>query len=92
MAPKVIEQTTDEKFTKVVEFFSKLGRLKSFEDPDFSKEYTGSNAEEGIQTIITYTIDAAYENGDAVITLDLLESEDSYKIYKFYISSIVLVE
>lgn len=92
MAPKVLEQTTDETFTKVIDFFSKLGRLKSFEDPDFSKAYTGSNAEEGTQTIITYTVDAVYENGDAEITLALLESGDSYKIYKFHISSIALVE
>lgn len=92
MAPKVLEQTTDEKFTKVIGFFSKLGGLKSFDNPDFVKAYTGSNPEEGTQTIVTYTVEAVYENGDAEITLALLESGSSFKIYKFHIRSIALLE
>ncbi len=92
MAPKVLEQTENERFAKIIAHFSKLGSLKSFAEPDFSRAYTGTNPEEGTQTIITYTVDAVYEKGDAVITISLLETGDSFKIYKFHVSSMTLVQ
>lgn len=91
MAPKVLEQTTDENFSKIIKYFSNLGSLNSFEEPEFSDVYTGTNPEEGTQTIVNYTVDAVYENGDAVITISLLKSGNSFKIYKFHISSRALV-
>lgn len=91
MAPEVMEQTTDKHFTKVNKYLSKLGPLVSFEEPSFTNIHTGATFENGKQTIVTYTIDAKYENGDAVISISLLDLGNSFQVWKFNVNSSALM-
>ncbi len=92
MAPKVSATIPDENFTQAMTLFSRLGILQSTEDPKFDKVQEMRNTDIGTLTIVEYNIDAKYENGDAVINLQLLESGDSYQIYRFNFSSEILLE
>ncbi|MCP3176516.1 hypothetical protein MJO47_05320 [Desulfuromonas sp. KJ2020] len=92
MAPEGIKDVSDENFVKIIRYLSKLGALLSMEEPSFSNIYTGSTLEGGSQTIVTYTIDATYEKGDAEITMTLLDLGNTFQVYKFHISSMALVE
>ena len=92
MAPQVLDETTDENFEKIINYLSKLGALITLGEPSFTRIHTGANIESGKQTIVTYTIDAVYENGDAVITMSLLDRGNSFQVYKFHINSMALAE
>jgi len=92
MAPEVQKEITDDDFNKVIKYLSKLGSLASFEEPNFTNIYTGATLESGKTTLVTYTIDAVYENGDAVITITLLDLGNSFNVYKFYINSMALAQ
>lgn len=92
MVPKVMEQTTKEDFSKIIKYLSKLGALSSFEEPSFTNINTGATLENGKQTIVTYTINAVYENGDAFVTMSLLDLGKSFQIYKFHINSKALMD
>lgn len=45
----------------------------------------------GKQTIVTYTIPAHYQNGDATITIRLLEDGKDFKLYHFNLQSMALI-
>jgi hypothetical protein len=92
MVPKVLKETTDEKFAKIIKYLSKLGTLITLGEPSFTKIHTGATLEDGKQTVVTYTIDAVYEKGDATITMSLLDLGTSFQVYKFHIASLALAE
>lgn len=92
MAPTVLEETTGENFAKIIKYLSRLGTLITVGEPIFTRIHTGANLADGKQTIVTYTIDAVYENGDAVITMSLLDLGSSFQVYNFHINSIALIE
>ena len=92
MAPGVSATIPDENFTQAMTLFSRLGALQSTEEPSFDKIQEMRNTDIGTLNIIEYNIDATYENGDAVINLQLLESGDSFEIYRFNFSSEILLE
>ena len=92
MVPIVLENTKEEDFKKIIHWFSKLGKLKNIEDPEFRNVSTNSNiAGATSKTIVTYEILAHYENGDATITMRLLEENNDFKIYYFNINSMALL-
>ncbi|QQX78962.1 hypothetical protein JK628_15515 [Shewanella sp. KX20019] len=86
------ENTSDEDFEKLFRWLSKLGTLKNIEDPTFTQVHSGATIQDGTSTIVTYTVIGHYENGDATITIRLLDSEDSFEIYHFKINSLALIE
>jgi hypothetical protein len=92
MAAEVLETIPDDRFVRAMTWFSKLGDLKSMEEPVFKKLHSEEETEIGVQTIIEYDINAKYENGDALISLKLLDRGGVYDIYRFNLSSSLLAE
>jgi hypothetical protein len=62
------------------------------EEPQFTQVYAGTTAEDGGNTYVTYTVLASYENGDAVLTIQLLDLGESFAIYQFNVNSIALLD
>jgi hypothetical protein len=91
MVPEIAATIPDDKYTRAMEFFSKLGALQSIEEPEFTKAHVNEETDLGLQTILEYRVDASYANGDAEIDLKLLERDGSFEIYRFNFSSEVLL-
>ena len=95
MPPEAVESLSPEQLEAVVKEFSKLGELESFSTPKFdriSKERKG-NAIKGIEdteTVLTYTSQAVYENGEAKLTFKLIAEDDKPKLHYFNVQSDVL--
>ncbi|HEY5674730.1 MAG TPA: hypothetical protein VIR78_13550 [Malonomonas sp.] len=92
MNAESLEATSEERISGVLQYLSRLGALKEAAEPRFSKVFTGPYVEGVRKTFVAYKIDAIYENGDAVITLNLLDNGGSYQVYKFDIKSAALTE
>jgi hypothetical protein len=86
------DDVSDEDFSKIFQWFSKLGRLKSIEEPIFTQVHSAATVTEGANTIVTYGVAAHYENGDAQITIKLLDLGEAFEIYHFNINSVALIE
>lgn len=92
MAPEVLESVSDEKFSKLMKFLSKIGSLKSIEEPQFQKASSSASTSTGTLTTVLYTFTAHYENGDATITLKLKPVDDGYQVYYFNVNSMAFAE
>jgi len=92
MVPEIAANIPEEKFTRGMAWFSRLGALKSMDEPEFEKAYVDQKTELGNQTIIEYNTDAKYANGDATINIKLLDRDGHYEIYSFNFSSETLIE
>jgi hypothetical protein len=92
MAPEVLKTIPEDRFVRAMTWFSELGALQSMEEPVFKKVYVEEEIDIGIQTIIEYNIGAKYENGDALISIKLLDRGDSFDVYRFNLSSSILAE
>ena len=92
MSPESLKGTAEQKIEKITEWLSKLGYLKEMKEPEFSSVYTGIVTSDDIQTIVTYDIEAEYENGHAVITIGLLDNGGSFQVNNFKINSKALSE
>ncbi len=92
MAPEVLETIPEERFVRAMTLFSKLGELQSMEEPVFKKLYLDEPIDIGIETVLEYDIKAKYANGDAMIALKLLDRDGTFKLYRFNLSSDLLVE
>jgi hypothetical protein len=92
MAADVLASLKDEDLNKLMHWLSKLGSLKSIEEPSFVNVSTSATVKNGKQTIATYTILAHYEHGDANITMRLLEFNNGFKVYQFNVNSNALIE
>ncbi|ARU55874.1 hypothetical protein OLMES_1800 [Oleiphilus messinensis] len=63
------------------------------EEPEFNQVRSGAIVREGANTIVTYnTVLAHYENGDAQITIRLLDLGGSFEVYHFHVNSAALIE
>lgn len=92
LSPEVAATIPEENFTEAMAWFSRLGALQSMQEPKFDKVHQEQKTNMGAQTIIVYNVDAKYENGDAVINLNLIERNGAYEIYRFNFSSTALVD
>ncbi len=92
MPISVAEKIPDEKFVTAMDWFSRLGPLKSIDTPKFEDLHVGKQVDLGEQTIVEYNVDAKYTNGDATINLKLLVQDDAFEIYSFNFSSETLLE
>ena len=90
--PSTFDNVSDEDFSKLFKWFSKLGALKSIDEPQFSRVTSSTTVREGAHTIITYGVLAHYENGDAQISIRLLDLGNSFEIYHFNLNSQALIE
>ena len=91
LAPSVLKVTKDEDLEKLMKWFSKLGDLKDIEEPQFVNVTTSATVVHSKQTIVTYSIPAHYQNGDAIITMRLLEVGEGFKVYQFHLASMALI-
>ncbi|MBE0575426.1 MAG: hypothetical protein IH613_05960 [Desulfuromonadales bacterium] len=92
MAPEVSATIPEKTFVQAMACFSRLGALQSMEDPKFAQIHQNLQTDIGNLTIVVYNINAKYENGDAVISLKLLDKGETFEIYRFDFSSAILVE
>lgn len=90
MTPESLDKIPAEQFTGAIKLFSRLGELRSIETPKFSELRSDEKDQTGQDTIIEYTIDAKYANGDALITINLQYKDGQFAIYHFKLSSKVL--
>ena len=86
------DNVSDEDYSKLFNWFSKLGVLNSMDEPEFLKVTSGATVLEGASTIVSYGVLAHYENGDAQITISLLDLGSSFEIYHFNLKSKALIE
>ncbi len=91
-AAQALEEVSEEDLEKLLDFLSKLGDLLSMDDPKFLQVSAGASVGEGTSTIVTYTIDAQYEYGPALITIRLLDLGDRFEIYYFNVNSSALLD
>ena len=87
-----LEKTSEEDFQKLFHWLSKMGELLSFGEPGFSNVTSGATLNEGPTTIVTYTVPAVYEYGEAMITIRLVDLGDSFEIYYFNFNSTALMD
>ena len=90
MPVESLESTPEERIIRIVAYLSRLGALKSLAEPEFQRLYTYAPVGEIKKKVVTYEVAAVYENGDASITISLLDTTDSFKVYKFDINSLAL--
>jgi len=76
----------DESFRKTVSRYSKIGALRGMEEPEFLS-YDGGSAARGSLKIITYSVKANYEKGDALITIKLLDMDSGFRVFHFNLES-----
>ena len=90
MTSQSLQGTSEEKLVTIVSYLSKLGNLERMEDPEFSQVDVVRTNDYSETNIVTYKIDAQYENGDAVISIGLLDQGGSFRIHNFNFNSEVL--
>ena len=90
--PSAFDDFSDEDVEKLFRWFSKLGKLESMGEPEFTQVYSGTTVQEGASTYVTYTVLARYENGDALLTIQLIDLGDSFAVYQFNVNSNALLD
>ena len=90
MASETLKDVTTEDFSKMVNIFSKMGKLISIEEPVFKNTSYFNTVRNGSVAQVTYTVLGKYENGDAKITITLNEQGKTFKIYRFNLDSMAL--
>lgn len=75
-----------EEWDRLFAFFRQLGSLKHL-DPAKGAVYSGAYSGQGTYTIGNYTVQAVFEKGSAVISVQLLRAGATWKINGFHINS-----
>ena len=90
-AVEVIEGIERAQMEKLFATYSKLGKLRSHEEPQFKGVATSTN--NPYLSSVTYSIQAEYENGSALITCILVPvKDDALKVWNLQINSDVFLE
>jgi hypothetical protein len=92
MAQDTLARTSEEEFARAIRIFSQLGPLQSMQKPEFNRNQVAKSSDGKTRPIVEYTIEAQYERGDAVITINLIRQDGQLAIYHFGISSEVLAQ
>ena len=90
MTSQSLQGTSEEKLVTIVSYLSKLGNLERMEDPEFLQVDVVRTNDYSEINIVTYKIGAQYENGDAVISIGLLDQGGSFRIHNFNFNSEIL--
>lgn len=91
-APFILAAGDDSDLQRLLDWLAKLGKLKAMQAPRFEQVYTGTSEHyEGSKTIVSYTVDAFYEHGEAKITIRLIDLGGSFQVYHFNVLSNTLV-
>jgi hypothetical protein len=87
MAAEALATVSEEQLGRIMGLFSRMGGLRGMETPEFQKVLSQEDSGSGMQTVIAYELAATYENGDALISINLLERDGSFEVYRFNLSS-----
>jgi hypothetical protein len=91
MSEEALANISEEDFTALIKWFSKLGSLQSMEEPTFNN-VTSFVTGEGNYAVITYTVNARYDAGDAVLTVKLSDKGGRFEILGININSMALMQ
>jgi hypothetical protein len=91
-SPEVLKNQNDETLNKLMKFLSKMGKLKSFEHPEFVSVTTSATTSSGKMKFIAYTVICHYENGDATLSISLKQVDQGFEIYSYHLNSMALAE
>lgn len=91
MDPDVLKQLPDEKLGRVLAFLSRLGHLKSMDEPVFTNVWSGTSTGTGAMTLVTYSIHAHFDAGDGDIVLRLHDRDGKFTVYSFNVNSEALM-
>lgn len=86
MSADFMSKTSADNFARVINALSRLGTLEQMGAPHFEEIYSDDK-----QTVISYTLDAHYSSGDAVITISLLDQDGKLAVYRFNVQSKALL-
>ncbi len=92
MSEEFLRKVSDEKFSRTIQVLSRMGNLQTLAEPHFEEIYSGDTPDGEKQTIISYTVQAKYDTGDATITMGLLDLGERFKVYRFNVESEVLAQ
>ncbi|WP_019529841.1 hypothetical protein [Dasania marina] len=92
LTPESLKEFETERGQKVYRLFSKLGALKSFEEPQFLGAKAGATVREGAYDIVNFSMLGHFEAGDAQFTITLATEGESYLIHYININSDVFLE
>ena len=92
LSPESLKKFETERGQKIYKMFSKLGKLKSFEDPQFKVAKKGVSVGEGTYDLVNFTMLGHFDTGDAVFTITLAKHDDSYMFHHIKINSDVFIE
>ncbi len=82
MSAKAREKNSEDVFNRTLLALSNLGTLQGMAAPQFEEIYSSNT-----QTILSYTVDTRYSNGDAIFTLSLLDQNGVLEVESFNIQS-----
>jgi hypothetical protein len=86
------EAFESERGQKVHRMFSKLGKLESIEEPQFVSASSGVSIGAGVYDVVTFSVLAHFETGQAQVSVTLVPDSDSYKIHYLQINSDAFLE
>jgi hypothetical protein len=85
--PKVKETVPADKLRAVFQKYRQLGKLKSYEGTQDGKVQWGYSKELGKYKISTNQALATFENGQAVITFQIAQTQGEWRILSIYVNS-----
>ncbi len=92
LTPESLETFETDRGQKIYKMFSKLGQLKSFDEPKFLGAKTGASVGAGAYDIVNFTMLGHFESGDALFTITLATNNDSYLIHYININSDAFIQ
>lgn len=87
MSTEFLQKVSPERFNLIIKTLSKIGSLQDMDKPKFEEIYAGKTPKGVDRTIISYTVNAKYSTGDAIITMSLLEQNGILEVYRFNVQS-----
>lgn len=92
LTPEALKEFETERGQKVYKMFSKLGTLKSFEEPQFLGSKAGATIGDGAFEVVNFTMLGHFEAGVAQVSVTLATTDDSYLIHYININSDAFLE
>ncbi len=87
-----LDNISEEESRKLIKLFSKMGNFESITELNWNGCSTNTATEIGTIDRCDYLATVKYENGDALVTVGIVDEEDSPKIIQLHINSDVFFE
>ena len=86
------ENIQSEQGLKVINYLSKLGALKAFEEPTFIKSTSSVTTKTGSSDVAIFIVQAQFENGGGLFTFTLMRTDSGYLIQAVNLNSEYFLE